>query len=65
MKSKRYTVEAQAWRSGTWEVIHYTNSLPVAKRYAARMVKSREIRATRLVDQITGYVMANQTADRT
>ena len=66
MKSKRYTVEAQARRSGTWEAVYYTDSLPVAKRYAASMVKSPEIRAARVVNQITGQVMANeQSGDRT
>ena len=58
MKSKRYAVEAQAWRSDTWEVTHYTNSLPVAKRYAASMAQSPTIRATQVVDPTTGLVMA-------
>ena len=65
MKSKRYTVEAQAWRSGTWEAIYYTDRLTVAKQYATSVVRSREIRATRVVDEITGQVMADEPADQT
>jgi hypothetical protein len=57
---KRYRVEAQALGSTAWEPIYYTDSLPVAKRYAAAMLKATEVRATRVVNQVTGQVMANE-----
>jgi hypothetical protein len=55
---KRYRVEAQAQGSTTWEAIYYTDSLPVAKRYAAAVLKVAEVRATRVVNQATGQVTA-------
>jgi hypothetical protein len=58
MADKRYRVEARANNSSTWELVHCTNSLPVAKRHAAAMLKSRKIQAARVVNRITGQVMA-------
>ena len=60
MKSRRYAVKTQAINSTTWEAIHYTDSLSVAKRYAAAKAKMPEIQAARVVNQITGQVMANE-----
>lgn len=57
MDNKRYRVEVQANNSSIWEPVHYTNSLPVAKRHVAATVKSAKIQAARVVDQITGQVM--------
>jgi hypothetical protein len=58
MDDKRYRVEIQANNSRTWEPVHYTDSLPVAKRHVAATVKSVKIQAARVVNQITGQVMA-------
>ncbi len=49
---KRYRVEAQAPGSTVWEPIHYTGSLPVAKRYAAMMLASPAIQAIRVMNQM-------------
>lgn len=57
MDDRRYRVEVQANNSSTWKLVHYTNSLPVAKRHVAAMVKSVETRAARVVNQIAGQVM--------
>ena len=54
MSAKRYVVEAQRQRSGIWEPIYYTDDLDGAKRYAAAMLKSQEIRVTRVVAQRAG-----------
>jgi hypothetical protein len=51
MRAKRYAVEAQGQRFDIWEVIYYTDDPDGAKRYATAMLESREIRATRVVDQ--------------
>ncbi|MCP4541796.1 MAG: hypothetical protein GY832_32090 [Chloroflexi bacterium] len=51
---KRYRVDAQAPGSKTWEPIHYTNSLPVARRYADQMRKAPTVKTTRVVNQLTG-----------
>jgi hypothetical protein len=48
MKSKRYQVEIQTRDSTTWEIVHYTDSLPVPKRHPA----------ARVINQITRQVMA-------
>ena len=58
MNDKRYQVEAQSNNSNTWEPVYYTNSLPVAKRHTAATVKSPQIQAAKVIDQITGQVMA-------
>lgn len=60
MKSNRYAVEVQSGNSGTWEPVYYTDSLSVAKRYAAAKARTPEIQAARVVNQITGQVMANE-----
>jgi hypothetical protein len=62
MKPKRYVVEARATNSTAWKAIHRTDSLSVAKRYAAAKVRLPEIRAARVVNHITGQVMANEQA---
>ncbi|MCP4540533.1 MAG: hypothetical protein GY832_25635 [Chloroflexi bacterium] len=54
----RYRVEAKEVGSSAWESIHYTDSLPVAKRYAERMKKLATIHATRVMDQRTEMVVA-------
>ena len=59
---KCYRVEALAQASTTWEPIYYTDSLPVAKRYAAAMVKSQHIQAAQVVKQITEQVVASEQA---
>jgi hypothetical protein len=58
MKSKRYRVEVRARRSDAWEIVYYTNSLPVAKLSAARVRKTRNIRHTQVVDQTTETVVS-------
>ena len=60
MKRRRYRVETQASNSTTWEVAYYTGSLPVAKVHAARLWRSQNLQAVRVVDQVTGRVMANE-----
>jgi hypothetical protein len=60
VKPKRYVVETQAINSTAWEAIHTTDSLSVAKRYAAAKAKLPEIQVARVVNQITGQVMANE-----
>jgi hypothetical protein len=63
MSAKRYAVEAQGQRFNIWEVIYYTDSLDGAKRYAEAMLKSWEIRATRVVDQRTGEKVVDSSRD--
>jgi hypothetical protein len=50
---KRYRVETLIGISGTWEAVYQTDSLPVARRYAASLRDPGEIPATRVVDQRT------------
>ena len=63
MSVKRYVVEAQGQRFDIWEVIYYTDDLDGAKRYAEAMLKSREIRNTRVVDQRTGRAVGDDSRD--
>ena len=60
MSDKRHRIEVQANNSSTWEPVHYTNSLPVAKRHVAATVKSAKVQAARVVDQITEQVMTTK-----
>ena len=60
MKLRRYRVETQANNSTTWKIAYYTDSLPVAKVHAARLWRSQNVQAVRVVNQITGQVMANE-----
>ena len=48
---KHYRIEAQDVGSTTWEEVYLADSLPVAQRYAARLLESATIQATRVVDQ--------------
>ena len=57
---RRYRVEAQARDATTWQVMYYSDSLPVAKRHAVAMARTPKIRATRVVNRITGQVMVNE-----
>lgn len=50
---KRYRVETLSGPSGTWETVYETDSLPVARRYAASLQNPGEIQTTRVVDQRT------------
>ena len=63
MGAKRYVVEVQRQRFDIWEPIYYTDSLDGAKRYAAAMLESPEIGATRAVDQSTGETVADTSND--
>jgi hypothetical protein len=58
VKSKRYRVEVRAQRSDSWEIVYYTNSLPVAKLSATGMRKVRKIHHTQVVDQTTETVVS-------
>ena len=62
MRAERYAVEAQGQRFDVWEVIYYTDDLDGARRYADAMLKSQEIKATRMVDQ-TSEEMAIDTIE--
>jgi hypothetical protein len=53
---KRYRVEILTNTSSIWEPVCYTDSLPVARRYAVSLRYSDEIEATRVVDQRTEQV---------
>ena len=59
MKAKRYAVEARAHKSNTWESVYYTNDLDAARRYAAAMLRSEEVRTTLVVDLTTGLVIGD------
>jgi hypothetical protein len=48
---KRYRIEAQDVGSTTWKEVYFADSLPVAQRYAARLLESATIQAARVVDQ--------------
>jgi hypothetical protein len=48
-----------------WEVIYYTDDLDGARRYADAMLKSREIRTTRVVDQSTRNTVVDNNKDQT
>jgi hypothetical protein len=54
---KRYRVETLIGISGTWEAVYQTDSLPVARRYAASLRDPGEIPVTRVVDQRTGQTV--------
>jgi len=60
MKLRRYRAETQATNSTTWEIAYYTDSLPVAKVHAARLWRTQNVQAVRVVDQTTGQVMADE-----
>lgn len=62
MKPKRYRVETLHLRQEIWKPEHYTDSLPVAKRYIAAVVKSQEVWAVRVVDQVTEKVVSYDQA---
>lgn len=62
MKSKRYRVETLNLRQEIWKPEHYTDSLQVAKRYVAVVVKSQEVWAVRVVDQATDKVVDHNQA---
>jgi hypothetical protein len=53
---KRYSVEVQESGSSVWEIVHYTDSLPVAKRYADSMANRVRIGGARVIDGDTGRV---------
>ena len=65
MGAKRYAVQAQGQRFDIWGPVYYTDSLDGAKRYAAAMLKSQEVRATGVVDQTTGKTVADSNNDQT
>ena len=50
---KRYRVEKLVHGSNTWETVHHTDSLPVARRYAVSLRNPSRIQAARVVDQRT------------
>ena len=50
---ERYRVEKLVLGSNTWETVHHTDSLPVARRYAASLRNPGRIKAARVVDQET------------
>ena len=56
MKLRRYRVETQANNSTTWKIMYYADSLPVAKVHAARLWRSQNVQAARVVDQRTERV---------
>jgi hypothetical protein len=60
MKSKRYRVETQTSRLATWIPVHHTDDLAVARKHVADIVKSQEVWAVRVVDQIAQHVLSYQ-----
>jgi hypothetical protein len=62
MKLRSYRVETQASNSTAWEIVYYTDSLPVAKVHAARLWKTENVRAVRVVDQRTERVVGRNSA---
>ena len=60
---KRYRVETLTSTSSTWEPAYYTDSLPVARRYAASLRNPGKIKASRVVDQRTEQAVYYDPAD--
>jgi hypothetical protein len=58
---KQYRVDTLSYNRGNWEQAHQTNSLAVAKHYAASLYQSARVQAVRVVDQITQQVMSNSS----